>query len=233
MPRQFLLFYLALSVLPVFGQQDPQSAPQPAPQPEDKRLFWLIPNYRTAPTIKEFERITPKEKFKIASEDAFDRGTIALAAAFGGLGQVTNGNPSFGQGAAGYGKYFGTAYGDFLIGDYMTEGVYPSLLHQDPRYFRKGAGSSGWSRLGYAMGQIFWTHTDRGTGQFNYSEILGNSTAAAISEAYYPDNRTASNAVSKLGSQLAVDMASNVLKEFWPEISRKLPGKHRPAKDKP
>jgi hypothetical protein len=227
MTRQLLLIYMNLSPLLLFGQQDPQ----PAAQTEDKRLFWLIPNYRTAPTIKEFERITPKEKFKIASQDAFDRGTVALAAAFGGLGQINNSNRSFGQGAAGYGRYFGTAYGDLLIGDYMTEGVFPSLLHQDPRYFRKGTG--GWSRLGYAMGQIFWTHTDRGTGQFNYSEILGNSAAAAISEAYYSDNRTASNAVSKLGSQIAVDMASNVLKEFWPEISRKLPGKHRPAKDKP
>ena len=213
----------------------PLCAQQPDPQnavPESKRLFWIVPNYRTAPTIKDFERITPKEKFKIASQDAFDRGTIALAAMFGGVGQLGNSNPSFGQGTAGYAKYFGTAYGDLLIGDYMTEGVFPSLLHQDPRYFRKGTGG-GWSRLGYAMGQIFWTHTDTAAGQFNYSEVLGNSAAVAISQSYYADNRTASNAVSKLGSQLAVDMMSNVLKEFWPEISRKLPGKHHSSTTKP
>ncbi|HEY3841437.1 MAG TPA: hypothetical protein VGL72_32925, partial [Bryobacteraceae bacterium] len=165
------------------------------------------------------------EKFKIASQDAFDRGTLALAAIFGGIGQLSNSNPSFGQGAAGYGRYFGTAYGDFVIGDYMTEGVFPSLLHQDPRYFRKAC--CGWSRLGYAVGQIFWTHSDKGTGQFNYSELLGNSTATAIGMAYYPDNRTASEAGSRLASQLAVDAMSNVLKEFWPEISRKLSHKHK------
>ena len=147
---------------------------------------------------------------------------------FGGVGQLSNSNPSFGQGAAGYGRYFGTAYADFVIGDYMTEGVFPSILHQDPRYFRKGC--CGASRLGYAMGQIFWTHNDSGKGQFNYSEILGNSTAVAIGNAYYADNRTAPNAVSKLSSQLAVDMTSNILKEFWPEISRKFSRKHRPDK---
>jgi hypothetical protein len=196
----------------------PKETPAPAPK-EAKRLFWVVPNYKTAPSIKDFEPITPKEKFKIASQDSFDRGTVALAAMFGGVGQLSNSNRPFGQGAAGYGRYFVTAYSDFVIGDYMTEGIFPSMLHQDPRYFRKGC--CGISRLGYAAGQIFWTHTDSAKGQFNYSEILGNSAAVAISNAYYTDNRTVSNGVSKLSSQLAVDMMSNILKEFWPEISRK------------
>jgi len=210
-------------------QAETRDSTAPAPEPEAKRLLWVVPNYRTAPSVKDFERITPKEKFKIASQDSFDRGTVALGAMFAGVGQLSNSNPSFGQGAAGYGRYFGTAYADFVIGDYMTEGIFPSLLHQDPRYFRKGSGG-GWSRLGYAAGQIFWTHTDSAKGQFNYSEILGNSTAVAIGNAYYADNRTVSNAVSKLSSQLAVDMASNILKEFWPEISRKFGSKHRTPK---
>ena len=104
--------------------------------------------------------------------------------------------------------------------------IFPALLHQDPRYFRRAIGSP-WSRLGYSVGQIFWTHTDSDRTQFNYSEILGNSTAVAISNAYYPDNRNVSDAVTKLGMQIGVDMASNVLKEFWPDISRRFSRKHR------
>jgi hypothetical protein len=198
------------------------------PEKTNKRIFWIIPNFRTSPTLEEYKPITPKEKFKIAGMDSFDRGTVALAAAFAGEGQLSNPNRSFGQGIKGYAKYFGAAYGDFLIGNFMTEGMYPTVLHQDPRYFRRGTGS-GWSRLGYAVGQIFWTHRDSGGGQFNFSEIAGNSTAVAISNAYYPDNRTAANAFSKLGIQLSVDAASNVLKEFWPDIDRKLSNKHRGA----
>jgi len=195
------------------------------PAPESKRLLFIIPNYRTSLSLKNYEPLTSGEKFKIASEDAFDRGTVGLAALFGGEGQLTNANRSFGQGAAGFGRYFGTAYGDLAIGDYMTEGVFPSLLHQDPRYFRRSTGS-GWSRLGYAMGQIFWTHRDSGGTQFNYSEVIGNSAAVAISNAYYADNRTASNATSRLGVQLGVDMAANILKEFWPDLERKFKRKH-------
>lgn len=217
---------LALSTSAAYGQQPAQLQPgvtqeHDAAPPESKRILWIIPNYRTSPSLVNYEPLTVEGKFKIASQDAFDPGTLALAVLFGGEGQLTNANRAFGQGGAGFGRYVGAAYGDFVIGDYMTEAVFPTLLHQDPRYFRKGTGS-GWSRLTYAMGQIFWTQTDSGGTQFNYSEVVGNSAAVAISQTYYVNNRTAGDAVSKLGTQLGVDMASNVIKEFWPEIQRAL-----------
>jgi hypothetical protein len=195
------------------------------PGQTDKRIFWIIPNFRTSPTLAEYKPISAKEKFKLAALDTFDRGTFALAAVFAGEAQLSNSTPAFGQGVKGYSTYLGTAYADFAIGNYMTEGIFPTILHQDPRYFPRKTGS-GWSRLAYAVGQIFWTHTDSGGTQFNFSEVVGNSTAVAISEAYYPNNRTAADAVSALGTQLAVDTALNVLKEFWPDLSRKFSKKH-------
>jgi hypothetical protein len=200
------------------GQQTPSSAN--AIQPQNKRIFWIVPNHRASPTLDPYVPLTTAEKFKIARDDAFDPGTFALAALYAGGSQLSNANKSFGQGAQGYGKYLGASYADLAIGNFMTEGIYPTLFRQDPRYFARGKGS-GWSRFGYACGQIFWTHTDSGGTAFNYSEILGNSTAVAISNAYYVDNRTASNAASRLGIQLGLDMAGNVLKEFWPDINHR------------
>jgi hypothetical protein len=194
--------------------------------PESKRILWILPNYRTLSSSAGYEPLKAGDKFKLASQDSFDRATAALAGLFAGEAQLTNSNRSFGQGAAGFGRYFGTAYGDLVIGDYMSEAVFPSLLHQDPRYFRRGTGS-GLSRLGYAVKQTFWTHRDSGGIQFNYSEILGNSAAVAISNAYYADNRTARAGASKLGLQLGVDVAGNILKEFWPDLQRKFRRKHR------
>jgi len=204
------------------GQTAPAqpTASKPAP-PDDKRVLWIIPNFRTVPTLANYKPITSQEKFNIAVADSFDRGTVALAALFAGQGQLTKSNPSFGDGIANYGRYFATAYADLVIGDFMTEAIYPSILHQDPRYFRRGTGR-GWSRLGYAVGQIVWTHRDSGRTQFNYSEIVGNATAVAISNAYYPDSRNVGSAVSKFGSQIGIDMASNILKEFWPDLHKKL-----------
>ncbi len=228
------------SVMPDTPDQDPpQPASQLPPTPaatrpsatppavqNDKRILWIIPNFRTSATLDHYKPLTPKEKLSIATQDAFDRGTVGLAAIFAGEAQLTQSEKSFGDGAAAYGRYFATAYADLVVGDYMSEGIFPSILHQDPRYFRRGTGS-GWSRLGYAVGQIFWTHTDSGGTQFNYSEIGGNAAAVAISQAYYPDSRDFTSAVSKLGSQIGVDMGSNILKEFWPDVRRKASRNHQ------
>jgi hypothetical protein len=221
--KTYTLVLAAFLASPLMAQENgvKESQPEGNPQPaESKRIFGIIPNYRTSPSLLHYTPLTVREKFTIARQDALDRGTVILGAAFGAESQLTNANRSFGQGGAGFGRYFATSYADYFIGDYMTEAVFPSLLHQDPRYFRREKGS-GLSRLGYSMGQIFWTHTDGGKGQFNYSEIGGNSAAVAISNAYYEDSRTASDAIVKLSTQLGVDLAANVLKEFWPDLNRK------------
>ncbi|MEI9970856.1 MAG: hypothetical protein WDO73_01720 [Ignavibacteriota bacterium] len=192
-----------------------------AEPPPKSHILGVIPNYRSTPMPNPYLPLTARGKLKIASEDALDPGTFTQAAAFAGLGQITNANRSYGQGVAGFARYFGSSCGDLIIGDYLTEGIYPVLLHQDPRYFQKGTGT-GWSRFRYAALQIFETHHDSGAMQFNYSEVLGNATAVAISTSYYAANRSVGDAVSKFGTQLGVDMAGNILKEFWPDLQRKL-----------
>ncbi len=221
-----LLFSQQLSNLAPADPREVVSTSEGNKQTESKRLFGIIPNYRTSPSLKNYSPLTSREMFTLAGQDAFDRGTVILAAGFAGESQLTRADPRFGQGAAGFGRYFGTSYADFVIGDYMTEAILPTLLHQDPRYFRSGEGTV-LRRLGYAAGQIFRTHSNRGTSQFNYSEVLGNSAAVAISMSYYPDGRNASDAVAKLGMQLGVDMASNELREFWPDIIRKFSWQRR------
>jgi hypothetical protein len=223
-------FFFGLVAYPQQPAPDPPTQPGTLPksntaETEPKRILGIVPNYRTSPSPTNYQPISAKEKFVLGTQDSFDRGTVILAAAFAGYGQLSNSNRSFGQGAAGYGQYFGASYGDFVIGNYMTEAVFPTILHQDPRYFRRGTGST-WSRIFYAVRQTLWTHSDSGGMQFNYSEVLGNSTAVAISNAYYKDNRDVGDAVTKLGTQIGVDMAANVLKEFSSDINRKFFRKH-------
>jgi len=215
----------ALSFFAVICAAHAQTAPADPSEYSQKHIFGIIPNFRTSPTLDEYKPLRPKEKFEIAKQDSFDRGTVALALAFAGVDQLNNANPSFGQGVEGYAHRFGAAYGDFVIGNYMTEAIFPTVLHQDPRFFRRGTGSK-FSRLAYAAGQIIVTHSDSGRTAFNFSEIAGNSTAVAISLAYYPDGRTATDAGTQLAGQLIVDAASNVLKEFGPDLTRRFSRKH-------
>jgi hypothetical protein len=216
---------LALFSSPVFAQ-DESSSTDCTPEPEHNRIFGIIPNYRTSPSLKDYKPLTPKEKFTIAAEDSFDRGTFMLAAGFGGEAQFFNSSPSFGHGIRAYARYAAASYVDWSLGNVMTEAIYPVFLRQDPRYFRRGEGSN-WSRVKYAVGQILWTHADSGRTQFNFSEVVGNSTAVAISNIYYPDNRTVADGASRLAVQIGVDMVSNLLKEFSPDWECALARKHR------
>jgi hypothetical protein len=240
--RPFLMAMAAVCLLPaassaqdaspdVRPRPDPIAAPDQSPAAaaasgeEHKRIFGIIPNYRTSPTLQDYQPLTPKQKFATAAADSFDRGTFALGAMFAAEAQLTQASPSFGHGVPAYARYFAASTADFIDGDLMTEAIFPTLLREDPRYFRRGTGST-WSRLGYAVGQIFWTHTDSGGTQFNWSEVAGNATAVAIGNAYYPDNRTLGSNVSKLGLQIGVDVIANILKEFSPDLDRRFTRPH-------
>jgi hypothetical protein len=194
---------------------------QPAEPPGGNRVFGVLPNYRTADASQVGTVLTPRQKLDIATKDSFDYPLVALAGALAGLGQLTNQSPSFGQGAKGFGHRLVTNYADQAMGNMFTEGVFPVLLHEDPRYFRRGTGSIP-SRGLYALTRVIVTHKDAGGMRFNYSEWLGNASAVAISNAYYPDSRTVLDNGTKLLMQVGTDAVSQVLKEFWPDIKHKL-----------
>src|SRR5690348_5545412 len=210
--------FTILVYLPLCAQDSSEPLVQ---APQDKRIFGVLPNNRTTENSLPFHSITAKQKMTIAYKDSFDWPVYPTAALFASLYQLENQNPSFGQGMAGYAKRFGTAYGDQMFGNMMTEGVIPAVFHQDPRYFRLGDGTKK-SRAWYALTRIVVARMDSGRNSFNFSEWGGNAAAAAISNAYYPDSRNWNDNRQKLFIACATDSFSNVLKEFWPDVKRKL-----------
>jgi len=188
---------------------------------EDKRAFGVLPNYRTAELTEPFSPITASRKFTIATKDTLDWPSFFTAALFSGISQVNDSNPSFGQGVKGYAHRYGTSLADQVMANYMTEAILPSLIHQDPRYFRKGQGSVK-SRILWATTRSVVSRNDSGKWGFNTSEVLGNGIVAAIGNSYYPDSRGFSPTMQRMGSQIAIDALSQVLKEFWPDVKAKL-----------
>ena len=203
---------------------EPGAAVQPQAVPKNDRLFWILPNYLTVEN-KKMEQSGPlsaKTKFELSAKTMSDPVTISFIGAMALIGQARNSDPSYGQGVQGYAKRFGTFYADTGIGTLMTTSVFPTLLHQDPRYFQLGSGST-WHRAMYSVSQIFVTRSDSGERQLNYSEIVGTAVAAGISNAYHPaDQRTLGNTLSVWGTDVMLNALCNVAKEFWPDIRRKI-----------
>lgn len=210
---------IALGVLAVClaAAQEPAD---PA-QESDKRAFGVLPNYRTVESSIPFKPLTAKRKLWIATKDTIDGPSYVTAAVFSGIYQLQNQNPSFGQGVKGYAHRYLCSIADQDIGNYMTEGFMPVLLREDPRYFRRGTGSTK-SRLLYAMSRVLVTKTDKNNQTFNFGEFLGNGVSASVGNAYYPDERGFGPTMQRMFTQIGTDSISNILKEFWPDVKKRL-----------
>jgi len=202
------------------NQQQKQTDSSTQPSGEE-RLFGVLPGYGIVEMGSQPPPLTSGQKFKLAAQ-YLNLYTFAFVAVEAGVNQARNHPAGYGQGAEGYGKRYGAGLADGLTDGLFVTGLYPSLFHQDPRYYRLGDG--GFShRTGYAITRILVTRQDSGRKAFNFSEILGSFSSAALAVTYYPkEERDFSDLAERAGVQFAFDAGFNVLKEFYPEIGRKI-----------
>jgi hypothetical protein len=180
-----------------------------------------MPSYGTVESGAQVGPLTVGGKFKLALT-YIDPYTFAFVAMRAGIDQAIDNKKEYGQGAEGYGKRYGADFADGLSNAIFAKGVFPSLLRQDPRYFRRGEGSF-WGRATYAASRVLVTRQDSGRNFFNFSEVFGNAASAGSSLTYYPDSeRTAGDFAVRAGVQFGFDAGFDVLKEFYPDITRKL-----------
>jgi hypothetical protein len=192
------------------------------------RIFEVMPNYGTVETANELPALSTGQKYRLATAGVFDYFSFPFNGVLAAIDQANNSPKSWGQGWGAYGQRYGASFADNSIGTYMTTAIFPSLLHEDPRYYTMAKGSFT-RRTAHAFGRLFVTRTDSGGQRFNYSELFGNAAAAAFSNVYHaPEDRTVGRNVETLGLLLMWDGVSNELKEFWPDIRRKVFRKNTP-----
>ncbi len=178
-----------------------------------QRIGGVIPNFYStydwnAPPMEA------KQKIQLSVRSIFDPVALLSVAGLAGAEQYQNVFPAYGSGIEGYGKRYGAAFANHVSGIALGRAVYPAIFHQDPRYFYKGKGSIG-SRALYAISAAVIARGDNGHWQPNYSRVLGNFSAAAISNLYYPaSDRGASLALFNGLAGTGADAVANLLREF-------------------
>ena len=180
---------------------------------EKQRVLGIIPNFYTS-YIWKAAPLPKKYKYELAFRATTDPVTIMIVAGIAGVQQSHNTFPGYGSGPAAYGKRFGAAYADNVIGRFVGGAILPSLFHQDPRYFYKGTGSV-WSRGAYAASTAVIARGDNGKWQPNYSHVLGNFIAAGLSNVYRaPGDRQASLTLRNGAIITGTNAIGNVVREF-------------------
>lgn len=181
---------------------------------EQQRVLGFMPNYYVSYDPHQVP-LTTKQKFKLAWHSNVDPFNWLMNAGFAGIQQGTNSFKGYGQGMQGYGKRMGANTADGFFSDMIGGAIFPSLFHQDPRYFYKGTGTIK-SRIGYALANTVVCKGDNMRWQFDFSGILGGLAAGGISNLYYPDNERSDAVVTFEGAGigLAGSAVQNLFQEF-------------------
>lgn len=204
------------------GQTQTQKAQQQLQEQEKQRVLGVVPSFNVS-YRSDAVSLTGKQKIDLAFRSTIDPFTFAAAFLVAGLHEGLDDDTGFGWGAEGYGKRAGAAYLDAFTGTMIGNGILPAVLHQDPRYFRLGHGTTT-HRLLYAVAStVICKHDNTGKWEPNYSNVAGNIISGAISNLYYPSSDSGAGQTISNGMVVTAEgTIGGVFQEFWPDISRKL-----------
>jgi hypothetical protein len=199
------------------GQTEPDMMPAPGSQPMViDRILGLVPVV-DAPSLSD-DNVAPlskQQKLQFFFRTAVDPGTAVISVFGAGIEAKGTTQPAYGVGVAAFGQKTGAIAAEYASNTLVSRALLPMMFHQDPRFFRKEDGSVG-SRAIYAATRVFVTRTDTGRSTLNTSLLGGTAVSTALTNAYYPEcNRNAADSTSRYGQAIGINMAVNVVREFW------------------
>jgi hypothetical protein len=178
-----------------------------------QRVLGVFPNFYTS-FLWDAAPLNARQKFHLAVRSAIDPIAFLSTGLIASEEQIRGKYSGYGDGAEGYGKRYGAAYGDIVVGRIIGSAILPSLLRQDPRYFYRGSGSVT-ARALYAMRSAIICKGDNGRWQPNYSHVIGNFAAGGISNLYRPEeDRGIGLAMSNAAIHTVATAGANLVREF-------------------
>jgi len=189
----------------------------------ENRIFGVIPDYQTVTdSTGSVKPLTPGQKWTLALKETVDPFNVLNAAMGAAFSQRGNQTPKYGEGDAAYGRRFGAALADFGTQNFFSAGVLAILLHQDPRYYRKGPGTGVAKRAIYSVSRLAIARQDSGVSAFNASGIGGMMLGIAASNLYYPAVSVRGSVMAcRVSTSLTGGIIGNLMSEFWPDLQKR------------
>ena len=201
---------------------DPKLPEAPLPH---KRVLYLFPGYETVqdPDIP-VATLRTKQKFEMVYRKTVDPSFPIESLMFSGFDVAASYGPDYGSGPGPFGERFLYNAANLSSTYLFTDGVLPTLFHEDPRFFRKGTGSVP-SRIWWALRSEAVGYSDQGREMPNYALMLGFGMSTALSNTYSPaSSNTFGNTMQRYAVKFGVSFGLNVMREFG-GLSR--PEKHQ------
>lgn len=205
-------------------QQANKEVPKSKQQP--KRILGIMPNYRAVSAGAIPPPPTPKQAFKIATQNSFDYSSFLFVGITSMIAEGEDAHPKLGKGVPGFWAYSWRGFVDKTDGNYWVIFALPTVFHQDERYFAKGEGPK-FKRAVYSATRVLVTPNYSGHNSFNVSELLGRGIAQGISISYYPSSdHSPAEVAERWAYAIMRDAATNTFREFWPDIAEHVLHQH-------
>ena len=205
--------------------KDPNSKQAPANEgaarskQQPKRILGIMPNYRAVSAGAIPPPPTPKQAFKIATQNSFDYSSFVFVGLTSMIAEGEGTHKALGKGVPGFWAYSWRGFVDKVDGNYWVIFALPTVLHEDERYYAKGEGPI-LKRAVYSSTRVFITPNYHGHNTVNASELMGRAIAQGIGTTYYPSSDTSAGALAeKWGYAIMRDALTNTFREFWPDIA--------------
>lgn len=222
---------IALGATAAWAQAETANATAPCSPPPQQQMAAATPPRSVTPVGPEekgpqfpapYQRLHKSDKFKIFLRFTYSPYTFAGAAFDAGLAQAFGSWYSYGGGMQGYGKRYGAALADTESSAFFGRFLFPVLLHEDPRYLRSNSERT-MPRIEYALSRVLVTHDDSGRKRPNLSLMFSAVASSSLANSYYPrENRGFGDTMARAGGGLLSTAEMNLLREFWPDINKKL-----------
>ena len=194
-----------------------------------QRLFYIIPDFWAQNLDANIRPLSANQKFELFVRTTVDRSTLLGAAFSAGLDQASDSPPRYDQNLRGYGQRYGLVMAGTAISNGLKDAALPIVFRQDPRYFRLNRGG-GLHRTLYAFSRVGVARNDSGKFTVNWSELLGSFGTAAITRSWAEeDDKSLADTMRRGSISIGYDAGLNLLKEFWPELKRRLGTGRKPS----
>ncbi len=191
-------------------------------RPQQTRVFGILPNFTS---ISGGTRPKPagwKINLNNANKQNFDYTALGFLTVTSAIAYAQDSHPSLSTvngGNAPYWAYLWRGFVDKTDGVYQGSFFFPSLLHQDVRYYAMGEGPK-WKRTLHAVDSIVIARSYSGRPVFNVAGLAGKVGTQAVSTTYYPAGSEGFGVLAEKFAYACLRQAGFVvLREFSPDIA--------------
>ena len=193
-------------------------APLQAQDPETPPNDAVVSSSTFTPTL--YAPLTLAQKYLYSVNQVFSPGSMFLYGLHAGIDQWRDLPHQWGSGEESYAVRTASFFGRSFLRQNIAFGV-RAFDHEDPRYFPLAHGSH-WTRVKYAIVRTFLVQNDLGGIMPAYSLVASAYMTPFFADKWRPDHFDDTHPLRVGSGSIGIAVGSNVFREFWPDIRKKL-----------